>query len=128
MRTKKGTVTSAKMTGTVTVTVHRAALHPKYKKSYRISKKYLVDPNGHDNLVEGDQVLIGECKPISKNKCFKVVEILKKMADVSELKEEEGLDKAMNREKKAPEVKKEAEEAKDAKKAEEKKNTPTEES
>lgn len=88
------------MTGTVTVTVHRSALHPKYKKSFRISKKYLVDPNGHEGLLVGDQVLIGECKPISKNKYFKIIEIIKKTADVSELKEEEGLEQAMNRGKK----------------------------
>ena len=107
MRTKTGIITSAKMTGTVTVTVHRSMLHPKYKKSFRVSKKYLVDPNGHEKLREGDLVLIGECKPISKNKHFRVVEILKKTADVSELKEEAGLENAMNREKKAPEEKKE---------------------
>lgn len=114
MRTKTGVITSAKMTGTVTVTVHRSMLHPKYKKSFRISKKYLVDPNGHDKLREGDKVIIGECKPISKKKCFKIVEVLKKVADVSELKEEEGLEKAMHGEKKTEEVQKKAEETTEA--------------
>ena len=85
------------MTGTVTVTVHRHAVHPKYRKRYRISKKYLVDTKDFKDLHEGDEVIIGECKPISKNKYFKVIEVIKQAARVSELSEEEGLNTAMNR-------------------------------
>jgi small subunit ribosomal protein S17 len=95
MKSKKGIITSAKMTGTVTVTVHRNAVHSKYRKRYRVSKKYLADPNGHENLREGDEVIISECSPISKNKYCKVTEIVKRVPNVSDLKEEEGLEEAL---------------------------------
>ncbi|PIR50362.1 30S ribosomal protein S17, partial [Candidatus Peregrinibacteria bacterium CG10_big_fil_rev_8_21_14_0_10_49_24] len=87
MRTKKGIITSAKMTGTVTVTVDSHAFHPKYKKRYKVSKKFLADCSGQ-TLHEGDMVLIEECRPLSKNKYFKVIEVLKQSANVGELSTE----------------------------------------
>lgn len=87
MRTKQGTVTSAKMTGTVAVTVHRSKFHPKYKKRYSVSKKFLADSKGFD-LAVGDEVVITECRPLSKNKHFRVTQIVKSAARVSELAEE----------------------------------------
>ena len=104
MITKKGVITATKMQGTVTVTVHRAVLHPLYKKSFRVSKKFLADTAGHD-LYVGDEVLIAECRPLSKRKHFKVEKILKAAARVSDLKEEQHLEKAMHREKIAPDKK-----------------------
>jgi len=88
MRTKQGTITSAKMTGTVTVTVHRSVFHPVYKKRFRVSKKFLADSAGMDLWV-GDEVIITECRPISKRKCFKVTEVVKHAPRVSEMKDEE---------------------------------------
>jgi small subunit ribosomal protein S17 len=76
MRTKKGTVTSAKMQKTVTVTVTRLVMHPKYRKRYPVSKKFLADTGDLQGLKEGDTVLIGETKPLSKRKHFTVLEIL----------------------------------------------------
>ncbi len=96
MRTKKGIITSAKMTGTVTVTVHRSEFHQLYKKRFRVSKKFLADSAGMD-LGIGDSVVITECRPISKNKHFRVTEILKSAPRVSELKEEAGLDEALGK-------------------------------
>ena len=98
MRTKKGIVTSAKMTGTVTVTVSSAVFHPIYKKRFQRSKKFLVDPNGHD-IAEGDTVLIAECRPLSKNKHFRVSEILKQAPRVSEVQEEAGITDVTKKEK-----------------------------
>ena len=86
MRTKQGTITAAKMTGTVTVTVHRSMFHALYKKRYRMSKKFLADSNGMD-LGVGDSVVITECRPLSKRKCFKVTEVLKRGPRVSEMAE-----------------------------------------
>ena len=43
MRTKKGIVTSNKQNKTIVVTVNTYKNHPKYKKRYRVSKKYHVD-------------------------------------------------------------------------------------
>src|SRR3989338_1418207 len=75
MRTKKGLVTSAKMQKTVTVTVSRLVMHPKYRKRYPMSKKFLAD-TGEFTVKEGDTVLIGETRPISKNKHFRVLEVI----------------------------------------------------
>ncbi|MDP7247589.1 MAG: uS17 family ribosomal protein [Candidatus Peribacteraceae bacterium] len=99
MRKKKGVVTSAKMTGTVTVTVHRHAFHPIYKKRFRKSKKFLADAKGMDDLIEGDTVVITECRPISKLKKFKVIEVLGRVPRVSDIKEEEGIEEAIHGEK-----------------------------
>lgn len=101
MRTKKGTITSTKMTGTVTVTVHTHAFHPKYKKRYKVSKKFLADSAGHE-LHDGDLVIIGECRPLSKRKHFRVLEIVRKAAEVSDAMEEEVLNAVIHREKVAP--------------------------
>ncbi len=95
MLTKRGIVTSAKMTGTVTVTIHRRKPHPLYRKAFRVSKKFLVDAKGLE-LGVGDEVLIVECRPLSKRKRFKVAEILKQAPRVGEIAEEAGLGEAMH--------------------------------
>lgn len=77
MRTKTGIVTSAKMHGTVTVTVHRSVRHPKYGKRFRVSTKFLADSRGQD-IREGDEVIIDETRPLSKRKHFRVREVLKR--------------------------------------------------
>jgi small subunit ribosomal protein S17 len=95
MITKKGTITSAgKMTNTVTVTVHRHMVHPVYKKGYRHSKKFLADTNGMD-LFLGDEVVIQECRPLSKRKHFKVTEVVKAAPRVSEMVNEKSVERAM---------------------------------
>lgn len=98
MRTKKGTVTSTKALGTVTVTVHRHILHPLYRKRFRRSKKFLVDRGAYD-VAEGDLVLIGECRPISKRKCFRILEVLTKAGQFAEMQEDEETERVMHREK-----------------------------
>ena len=75
MRIKKGTVTSAKMDKTVTVTVARSVMHPIYRKRFPVSKKFLADTAGMD-VKEGDIVMIGETAPMSKRKRFKVIEVI----------------------------------------------------
>jgi small subunit ribosomal protein S17 len=103
MTTKQGIITSAKMQGTVTVTVHESSLHPVYRKRFRRSKNFLADSAGHD-LAEGDLVLITECRPLSKRKHFRVTEIVQKAANVSELSEEKDLASTLHREKKTAET------------------------
>jgi small subunit ribosomal protein S17 len=90
MRTKKGIVTSAKMKGTVSVTVHRSIFHPVYQKRYRRSKTFLAD-SGTYVLNEGDAVIIGECRPLSKRKYFRVIDVLKKSSQTDDFQEEEGI-------------------------------------
>ncbi len=101
MITKKGIITAAKMKDTVTITVHRSLFHPLYKKRYRMSKKFLADTNGQDVGV-GDEVLITECRPLSKRKHFKVTEVLKRGPRVSDMKEEVGIESAIHRIKEKP--------------------------
>ena len=76
-KTLQGVVTSEKMNKTVTVMVGRRTKHPKYGKYIKIPTKYHV----HDEKEvcnEGDTVLIQECKPISKTKSWKLVEVIQK--------------------------------------------------
>jgi small subunit ribosomal protein S17 len=72
MRTKKGIITSDKMDKTRVVTVHSYKVHPKYKKRYRVSKKYYAhDPQ--NTFKAGDEVTIYETRPLSKLKRWTVV-------------------------------------------------------
>lgn len=71
MRSKKGTVTSAKMDKTVVVTVHTYKTHPKYKKKYRVSKKFYAHDEANKYNV-GDEVTIFETTPLSKLKRWTV--------------------------------------------------------
>ena len=67
-----GKVVSDKMSKTVTVRVDRTVLHPKYHKRYTRSTKM----KAHDEKGEyhtGDLVVIEECKPISRDKRWRVV-------------------------------------------------------
>ena len=88
MRTITGTITAAKMTDTVTVTVHRSVFHPLYRKRYRVSKKFLADTKGVTDLGLGDTVEITECRPLSKRKCFRITQVLKRAPRVSDIQEE----------------------------------------
>ncbi len=73
MRSKKGTVTSDKMHQTRVVTVHTYKTHSKYKKRFRVSKKYYAhDPANKYKI--GDEVTIYETRPISKLKRWTVEE------------------------------------------------------
>ena len=79
MTEKQGVVTKANhMNRTITVTVHQSVRHPLYKKSYRLSKKFLVHNPGNTAQV-GAKVTIKETRPISKNKHFIIV----KQSDVA---------------------------------------------
>ncbi len=72
-RVLKGIVISAKAKKTIAVSVEQVVKHPKYHKSLRRSTKYQV----HDELSQykaGDEVMITECRPVSKTKAWKVVE------------------------------------------------------
>ena len=69
---KKGIVVSDKMAKTVVVAVDSFKTHPKYKKKYKSTKKYKAhDAEGKYKV--GDTVEIIPCKPMSKDKRYKVV-------------------------------------------------------
>jgi small subunit ribosomal protein S17 len=99
MLTKLGTITSAAMQDSVTVTVHRRVMHKLYKKSFRSSKKFLADSKGIEDVQIGDEVRIQECRPLSKNKHFRIIEVVKRVPRVSEMTEGKGVEEAMQRHK-----------------------------
>jgi len=72
-RLLKGVVVSDKMDKTVVVSVDRYKQHPKYKKRYKVSKKYKAH-DAENKHKKGDKVVIQECRPISKDKKFVVVD------------------------------------------------------
>ena len=75
------------MDRTIVVTVERASRHRLYRKVVRRTKRYHVDDP--DNLATlGDQVRIEECRPISKTKHWRLVEVLTERA-VAEVGAEE---------------------------------------
>lgn len=72
IRVLRGVVVSDKMKDTVVVAVHRLVKHPKYRKYLRVTKRYKAHDAGNTKHT-GDRVEIAECRPISKDKHFKVV-------------------------------------------------------
>jgi small subunit ribosomal protein S17 len=75
-RRLKGLVTSAKMDKTIIVEVVRVRFHSKYKKQYKVSKKYKVH-DGKGLAKAGDKVIVEECRPISKDKRWLLIQIIK---------------------------------------------------
>jgi small subunit ribosomal protein S17 len=74
-RTTIGRVVSSKMNKSVTVSVERLIKHPVYGKYIRKTTKIFA--HDEDNVCkEGDTVAISEGRPISKNKSWRVVEIV----------------------------------------------------
>jgi small subunit ribosomal protein S17 len=72
-----GIITSDKMDKTVVVTVERLEKHPVFKKYIRKRTTF----KAHDDKNEcrmGDKVLIRECRPLSKDKCWRVVNIVER--------------------------------------------------
>ncbi|MEJ2528516.1 MAG: 30S ribosomal protein S17 [Gammaproteobacteria bacterium] len=76
-RVLQGRVTSDKMDKTVTVMIERKVKHPLYGKFIRRSTKV----HAHDEANEcgiGDTVLVEQCRPLSKNKTWRLVKIVNK--------------------------------------------------
>ena len=68
-----GKVVSDKMDKTVVVNVQRYVAHKKYGKYYKIDKRYKAHDENNEYKV-GDTVIIEECRPLSKDKNFTVLE------------------------------------------------------
>lgn len=67
-----GIIISDKMEKTVVVKVERIKKHPRYKRMFKVHKKYKAhDENGEYKI--GDKVIIEESKPISKDKKWRVI-------------------------------------------------------
>jgi small subunit ribosomal protein S17 len=77
IRTLQGRVSSNKMDKTITVVVERFVKHPIYGKFIKRSTKM----HAHDEANvcnEGDVVTITECRPLSKNKTWTLVDVVEK--------------------------------------------------
>ena len=72
-----GTVTSTKMDKSILVRVERTFRHPLYKKVIKRSKKFMAHDQENTGQV-GDLVRIMECRPLSRNKRWRLVEVLSK--------------------------------------------------
>ena len=76
-KTRVGIVTSDKMDTTVVVTIKNRVRHPLYNKIVNDTVKYKAHDENNECGV-GDKVLIMECRPYSKDKRWRVVEIIEK--------------------------------------------------
>ncbi len=72
-----GIVVSDKMDKTVVVAIQQRVKHPLYKKIVNKTKKFMAHDEENTCGI-GDKVLIQETRPLSKNKCWRIVEIIEK--------------------------------------------------
>lgn len=71
-RTLEGVVLSDKMDKTIVVNVEKVKVHPKYNKRYKSSTHYQVHDEKNQFKI-GDKVKFIECRPLSKNKRWRVL-------------------------------------------------------
>lgn len=82
-KVRTGQVVSDKMNKTVVVAVKRLRPHPRYKKFVRHTKKYKV--HDENNICKvGDNVKIVETRPLSKEKRWRIMEVVSKTAGASQ--------------------------------------------
>jgi len=72
-----GIVKSDKMEKTIVVSIETLTLHPLYKKYVKKLKKVKAHDEKNDAKI-GDRVRVIECRPISREKCWKLVEIIER--------------------------------------------------
>ncbi len=72
-KTREGVVVSNKMQKTVTVRVERTFKHPQFEKMISRAKKYYAHTE-NPNIQVGQRVKIEETRPLSKLKCWRVIE------------------------------------------------------
>jgi len=72
-----GIVKSDKMMKTIVVAIDTLKLHPLYKKYVKRTKKVKAHDEKNDAKI-GDKVRVIECRPLSREKCWKLVEIMER--------------------------------------------------
>ena len=80
IRTLLGRVVSDRMDKTAVVLLERQIKHPLYGKYIRRSTKLHVHDENNECAV-GDEISIRECRPVSKNKSWQLVEVVKRSED-----------------------------------------------
>lgn len=76
-KTRVGVVSSNKMEKSITITVERRIKHSKYGKFVKLTKKFMAHDENNDCNI-GDKVKIMETRPLSKNKKWRLVEIIER--------------------------------------------------
>jgi small subunit ribosomal protein S17 len=76
-KTRVGVVTSNKMDKSITVSLDRKVKHPKYGKFLHKTAKFMAHDEKNE-CKEGDTVLIMETRPLSKNKSWRLVQIIER--------------------------------------------------
>lgn len=76
----EGKIISNKMQKTVVVEVERLKEHSKYKRRYKVWKKYKAHVQEGEYAI-GDKVLIEECRPLSKEKRWQVIKKISEKAN-----------------------------------------------
>ena len=76
-KTREGVVVSDKMTKTRVVIIERVYRHPRYERVVRRSKKLKAHDEGNTTKV-GDRVLIEETRPLSKEKRWRIRQVLER--------------------------------------------------
>ncbi len=75
---KIGIVVGNKMNKSIVVEVERKVKHPKYGKFVKKTSRFMAHDEKNE-CSEGDKVRIAETRPLSKNKCWRLVEIIEKV-------------------------------------------------
>lgn len=76
-KSRMGVVVSDKADKTIAVKVQRQVAHAKYDKIVRYNKKYLAHDEKNECVI-GDKVKIMETRPLSKNKRWRLAEVIEK--------------------------------------------------
>jgi small subunit ribosomal protein S17 len=72
-----GVVVSNKMQKSIIVLIERREMHPKYGKFVKRTSRFAAHDENNDCNI-GDTVRIAETRPLSKNKCWRLVEIIER--------------------------------------------------
>ena len=86
-KVREGLVVSDRMAKTVVVAVETRKIHPLYKKAVRVTKKYKAHDENNACKI-GDKVKISETRPLSKEKHWRVMEIISKREMVEDRPEQ----------------------------------------
>jgi small subunit ribosomal protein S17 len=76
-KVREGLVTSNKMEKSIVISVERKLKHPKYGKFLKRTTKLMKKKKKNECNI-GDKVKIMETRPLSKNKCWRLVEIIER--------------------------------------------------
>lgn len=76
-KTRQGVIVSDKMDKSIVVRVERTMRHPLYKKVIRRSRNYMAHDQENTGKI-GDKVRIMECRPMSRHKRWRLVEVMER--------------------------------------------------